>query len=73
MNDKAETDEWNDLDEKDQLIMALTVHLLAAISLLETIHQDVPKNKKHALFNTKIADYKMAAQKGRVHILDKRK
>jgi hypothetical protein len=57
-----------DEDAMNAALKDTTVHLLAAISLLEKIHADVPRSKKHALFNTKVADYKKAAERGRAAI-----
>ena len=48
-----------------EALKSTTVHLIAAISLLDKIHADVPLSKKHALFGTKLADYKNAADIGR--------
>ena len=55
------------MTEKD-LITDLTVHLLAAISLLESYHYSAAFSKKHALFNTMISDYKKSAENGRTYM-----
>jgi len=43
----------------------VTVHLIAAISLLEAYHERIAPTKRDPLFGTKIADYKRAAENGR--------
>lgn len=53
------------MSDPNEALKDVTVHLIAAISLLETIHGDVPPRRKHALFGTKLADYKRSAERGR--------
>jgi hypothetical protein len=48
-----------------EALKTTTVHLIAAISLLEKLHNDLPQSKKHALFNTKLSDYSKAFEVGR--------
>lgn len=47
----------------------VTIHLIAAVSLLQKIHGDLAQSKKHALFNTKIGDYNRSVERGRAAIL----
>lgn len=53
------------IEEIAEALKTATVHLIAAISLLERLHEDLPRSKKHALFNTKLADYSKAVEIGR--------
>lgn len=46
-------------------LQTTTVHLIAAISLLRKIHDDLAPSKRHALFSTKLADYEKASEAGR--------
>ena len=48
-----------------EVLKDVTVHLIAAVSLLEKIHADLAPSKKHVLFSTKLADYKASAERGR--------
>lgn len=48
-----------------EVLKDVTVHLMASVSLLEKLHADLAPSKKHALFNTKLADYKASAERAR--------
>lgn len=50
---------------RDDILIDVTVHLIAAVSLLKKLHNDLPPSKKHALFNTMIADYEKAIDRAK--------
>jgi len=55
-----------------EVIKDVTVHLIAAVSLLEKLHADLAPSKKHALFSTKLADYRASAERGRAALTEQR-
>ena len=52
----------------EEAVKDVTVHLIAAVSLLGKLHGDLPASKKHALFNTKIGDYNRSIERARISL-----
>ena len=48
-----------------EVLKDTSIHLIAAISLLQKLHSDLAPSKKHALFNTKIGDYNRSVDRAR--------
>lgn len=57
----------------NEIVADVTVHLIAATSLLDTCHERLPPSKRDALFKTKRADYERSISKGRAHMLKVKK
>lgn len=55
-------------DTEREIVTDVGVHLIAAISLLEEYHRRLPPGKRDGLFNTKISDYKKAAERARTYM-----
>lgn len=51
--------------KRNDALVEVTAHLIAAISLLKRYHDNTAPTKRDALFSTKIADYQRAADCGR--------
>lgn len=52
-------------DEQNEALKDVTVSLIAAVSLLRRLHDDLPKSKRHALFGSMVADYEKSIERGR--------